>query len=73
MIGTIYRAGEGLATEHGLLETMPESVMQTLSPAGSNRRAIHFKQAARRVIRTNSIIQGEASLELDILPARSPD
>lgn len=71
MIGTIYRAAEGLATEHGLLETMPESVLQTLSPGGSNRQAIHFKQASRRVIRTDSIIQGEASLELDILPARS--
>ncbi|MFO7565370.1 MAG: SpoIVB peptidase S55 domain-containing protein [Enhygromyxa sp.] len=73
MIGTVYRSAEGLATEHGLLETMPESVLQTLSPGGSNRQAVHFKQAARRVIRTNSIIQGEASLELDILPARSLD
>lgn len=71
MIGTIYRAGEGLATEHGLLEAMPESVLQTLSPGGSNRQAIHFKQAARRVIRTDSIIQGVAALEVDVLPARS--
>jgi hypothetical protein len=71
MIGTIYRAAEGLSTRHGLLETMPESIMQTLSPAGSNRQAVNFKQASRRVIRTDSIIQGEASLELDILPARS--
>jgi hypothetical protein len=68
-VGTIYRAGEGLATEHGLVEHLPESVLQTLSPSGSNRRAVHFKQAARRVIRTDSIIQGQASLELDILPA----
>jgi hypothetical protein len=44
-------------------------VLQTLSPSGSNRRAVHFKQAARRVIRTDSIIQGQASLELEILPA----
>ena len=69
MVGTIYRPGEGLATEHGLVETLPESVLQTLSPAGSNRRAVHFKQAARRVIRTDSIVQGQASLELEILPA----
>lgn len=69
IIGTIYRAGEGLATEHGLVEHLPESVLQTLSPSGSNRRAVHFKQAARRVIRTDSIVQGQASLELDILPA----
>lgn len=71
MIGTIYRAGEGLATEHGLIEAMPESVLQTLTPGGSNRQAVHFKQAARRVIRTDSIIQGVAALELDVLPARS--
>jgi hypothetical protein len=71
MIGTIYRAGEGLATEHGLLEAIPESVLQTLTPGGSNRQAVHFKQAARRVIRTDSIIQGQAALELDVLPARS--
>lgn len=71
MIGTIYQPGEGLATRHGLLEDVPESVLQTLSPGGSSRKAVHFKQAARRMIRTDSIIQGEASLELDILPARS--
>jgi len=71
MIGTIYRAAEGLATRHGLLADVPESVLQTLSPGGSNRKAVHFKQAARRVIRTDSIIRGEATLELDILPARS--
>jgi hypothetical protein len=71
VVGTIYRAGEGLATEHGLVEHLPESVLQTLSPSGSNRRAVHFKQAARRVIRTDSIIQGQASLELEILPAKA--
>jgi hypothetical protein len=71
MIGTVYRASEGLATEHGLIQSMPESVLQTLSPGGSNRKAVHFKQAARRVIRTNAIIQGQATLELDVLPARS--
>jgi hypothetical protein len=71
IVGTIYRSGEGLATRHGLLDTVPESVLQTLSPAGSNRKAVHFKQAARRVIRTDSIIRGEATLELDILPART--
>jgi hypothetical protein len=70
-VGSIYRAGEGLATEHGLVEHLPESVLQTLSPSGSNRRAVHFKQAARRVIRTDSIIQGQASLELEILPAKA--
>lgn len=70
-VGTIYRPGEGLATEHGLVEQLPESVLQTLSPSGSNRRAVHFKQAARRVIRTDSIIQGQASLELEILPAKA--
>lgn len=73
MIGTIYRTDEGLATEHGLLESIPESVLQTLSPSGSNRQEVHFKQAARRVIRTNSIIRGVAALELDVLPARSLD
>ncbi|PRP90782.1 SpoIVB peptidase precursor [Enhygromyxa salina] len=71
MVGTIYRPGEGLATEHGLVEALPESVLQTLSPGGSNRQAVHFKQAARRMIRTDSIIQGDASLELNVLPAKS--
>jgi hypothetical protein len=71
-VGTIYRAGEGLATEHGLSD-LPESVLQTLSPGGSNRKAVHFKQAARRVVRTNSIIQGDASLEIDVLPPKSID
>jgi hypothetical protein len=56
-----------------LVEQLPESVLQTLSPGGSNRKAVHFKQAARRVIRTNSIIQGEASLEFDVRPAKAID
>ncbi|PRP94892.1 SpoIVB peptidase S55 domain-containing protein [Enhygromyxa salina] len=73
IIGTIYRPGEGLATEHGLVQELPESVLQTLSPGGSNRKAVHFKQAARRVIRTNSIIRGEASLEIDVRPAKAID
>ncbi|WP_086001485.1 SpoIVB peptidase S55 domain-containing protein [Plesiocystis pacifica] len=73
VIGTIYRANEGLATEHGLMADLPESVLQSLSPSGSNRKAVHFKQASRRIIRTDGIIQGRASLELDILPARAID
>lgn len=71
LIGTVYQASEGLATEHGLMDTLPESVLQTLSPAGTSRKAVHYKQAARRVIRTNTIIQGKVSLELDVLPAKS--
>ena len=73
MVGTIYRAAEGLATEHGLVGELPESVLQTLSPAGSNKKAVHFKQAARRVIRTNSIIEGNVSLELYVMPAKQLD
>ena len=71
MIGSIYLPDEGLATEYGLVSELPESVLQTLSPGGSNRKAVHFKQAARRVIRTDVIIQGEAALEIDVLPPRS--
>ena len=73
MVGTIYRAAEGLSTEHGLAADLPESVLQTLSPAGSNEKAVHFKQATRRVIRTNSIVEGSVSLELYVLPAKTID
>jgi len=73
MVGIIYRAAEGLATKHGLANDLPESVLQTLSPSGSNEKAVHFKQTSRRVIRTNSIIEGSVSLELYVLPARSID
>ena len=71
IVGTIYRPGEGLATEQGMMEELPESVLQTLSPGGSNRQAVHFKQIARRVIRTQGIVQGEASLEINVLPKKS--
>ena len=70
MIGTIYRGDEGLATEHGLVGELPESVLQTLSPAGSNRKAVHFKRATQRVTRTDSIIEGSVSLELYVMPAK---
>jgi hypothetical protein len=73
MVGSIYQPQEGLASEHGLVAELPESVLQTLTPSGSNRQAITFKRAARRVVRTDGIIEGEASLELEVLPASSFD
>jgi hypothetical protein len=73
MVGSVYQPQEGLASEHGLVAELPESVLQTLTPGGSNRQAITFKRAARRVVRTEGIIEGEASLELDVLPASDLD
>ncbi len=73
MVGSIYQPQEGLATEHGLVAELPESVLQTLTPGGSNRQHITFKRAARRVVRTDGIIEGEASLELEVLPASDLD
>ncbi|MFV8750183.1 SpoIVB peptidase S55 domain-containing protein [Nannocystaceae bacterium ST9] len=73
MVGTVYSPQEGLASEHGLVAELPESVLQTLTPGGSNRQAVTFKRAARRVVRTDGIIEGEASLELEVLPASDLD
>ncbi len=73
IVASVYQPQEGLASEHGLVAELPESVLQTLTPGNSNRQELTFKRAARRVVRTTAIIEGEASLELDVLPASDLD
>lgn len=69
VVASVYQPQEGFASEHGMVAELPESVLQTLTTGGSNRQELTFKRAARRVVRTPAIIEGEASLELDVLPA----
>lgn len=73
MVATIFREGEGLSTKHGLLTDMPDSVLETLSDPGATRDSVRFKRMARRVIRTKTIIEGEHSVKIDVLPPKSFD
>ena len=73
MVATIFREGEGLSTKHGLLTDVPDSVLETLSDPGATRDSIRFKRMARRVIRTKTIIEGEHSVKIDVLPPKSFD
>ncbi|MCA9714362.1 MAG: hypothetical protein H6713_06960 [Myxococcales bacterium] len=70
MVATIYREHEGLSTRHGLLEDIPDSVLETLTPQGRTTPAVRFKKMARRVIPTKRIIEGEHRLSIDVLPRR---
>ncbi len=71
LVATIYRQAEGLSTRHGLINDMPDSVMESLIDRGSTRDSIRFKQMARRVIPTKKLIEGEHTLKLDVLQAKN--
>jgi hypothetical protein len=71
LVASIYREKEGLATRHGLIEDMPDSVIETLQELGATRSSVRVKQLARRVIPTDRFIEGSHTLKLDILPRQS--
>jgi hypothetical protein len=66
IVVTVYRQAEGLSTEHGLLDALPESVLETLQVQGSTREAVRFKQAARRVLPTTTFITGDHSFRVEV-------
>lgn len=73
LVASIYRQGEGLSTKHGLIEDLPDSVLETLVDRGSTSDAVRFKRMARRVLPTETIIEGQHTLELDVLPRKTFD
>lgn len=73
LVASIYRQGEGLSTKHGLIEELPDSVLETLVDRGSTHDAVRFKRMARRVLPTETIIEGQHTLELDVLPRKTFD
>lgn len=73
LVATIYRQGEGLSTRHGLIEDVPDSVLESLVDRGSTAEVVRFKRMARRVLPTDTIIEGQHTLELDVLPRKTFD
>jgi hypothetical protein len=67
LVVSIYREREGLSTRHGLLRELPDSMLDSLVGSSGTRKAVRFKQLARRVIPTRSIIEGEHTIKLDVL------
>jgi hypothetical protein len=73
LVATIYRQGEGLSTRHGLIEDMPDSVLESLIDRGSTGKSVRFKRMARRVLPSDTLIEGQHTLELDVLPRKTFD
>lgn len=73
LVTTIYRQGEGLSTRHGLIEDVPDSVLESLVDRGSTAEVVRFKRMARRVLPTDTIIEGQHTLDLDVLPRKTFD
>lgn len=71
MVATIYRQSEGISTRHGLVQDVPDSVLETLVDQGSTRDSIKFKQMSRRVLPTKRLIEGTHSIKVDVLPAKA--
>lgn len=71
LVVSLYREQEGLSTRKGLIEDVPGSVFESLALDGSTLSAVRFKQAARRVLPTKSMIEGEHNLKVSVLPKRS--
>jgi hypothetical protein len=70
MVASIYREGEGLSTDHGLMPNLPDSVLETLSPGGASVDAVRFKRLARRVLPAKTIIEGRHKLKVKVLPKK---
>lgn len=73
LVTTIYRQDEGLSTRHGLIEDVPDSVLESLVDRGSTAKAVRFKRMARRVLPIETIIEGQHTLVLDVLPRKTFD
>jgi hypothetical protein len=73
LVTSIYRQDEGLSTRHGLIEDMPDSVLESLVDRGSTAEIVRFKRMARRVLATETIIEGQHTLDLDVLPRKTFD
>ena len=71
IVATIYREDEGLSTRHGLMAELPGSVLESLSPSGATVGPVRFKQLARRVIPTPTLIDGEHNLKISVKPRRA--
>ncbi|MBX7078465.1 MAG: hypothetical protein K1X88_04690 [Nannocystaceae bacterium] len=70
IVASIYREHEGLSTKHGLLNELPDSVLETLSDQSSTQNAVRFKQMARRVLPTKHIIEGLHTVRVDVYSPR---
>jgi len=73
IVASIYRQGEGISTEFGLIEDLPDSVLESLVDRSSTTDAVRFKRLARRVLPTETIIGGQHTLSLDVLPRKTFD
>ena len=71
LVASLFMPQEGLATEHGLIPDLPDSVLESLSPSGGSAKAVRFKRTARRVVETKTLIYGSKTLKFDVLPRRS--
>ncbi len=70
MVASIFRESEGLATDRGLMKNLPDSVLETLSPAGATVDAVRFKRLARRVLPTKTMIDGLHRLKVAVKPKK---
>lgn len=70
IVASIYREGEGLSTDRGLMANLPDSVLETLSPEGASVKAVRFKRLARRVLPSKTIVEGEQKLKVKVLPKK---
>jgi hypothetical protein len=48
-------------------------VLETLADQSSTQDAVRFKQLARRVIPTKSIIEGQHTIKLDVLSRKTAE
>lgn len=71
LVVSLYREDEGLSTKHGLLDSLPGSVFESLMIDGSTVGAVRYKQMARRVLPSAAVIDGEHNLKISVLPRRS--
>lgn len=70
LVASVFRSAEGLSTEGALLSDVPDSVLESLSVGGGSKKSVRFKQMARRVLKTPTIVEGSEHLKVSVLPKK---
>ena len=63
---TVQAPDDGLALRGAVLEGLPGSVIDTLRPGASTRRGETFKESARVVVPTRSVVVGKQEIQIKI-------
>ncbi len=73
MVLTVWNPDEGVTLKGKVIADLPDSVIDSLKPGTSTRRAEPFRSAARVVVPTGKVIDGRIDLSVKVKPLDSDE